>query len=741
METIRLLERWLPAMRQITRPAPGNPELAYYGTGESAHWQVQSNLGAFAALAVLATAEDLDEKRAGMTRGEIAGLALRLLRYTLATHVGRPGRCTDGRQWGHSWISALGLERMMHGVDAMNSFLAAEDRARLRQVILSEADWLTDHHPVVAGIEAHLNKPESNIWNGCLLLRAATLYPDHPRREEHLRKSTAFLLNGISVPEDAWSDVPFAGRPLSQWHVGANFTSRYALNHHGYLNVGYMVICLSNLAMIHFGLKERGLAGPPELDHHARDLWRTVRMFLFDDGRLLRIGGDTRARYSYCQDYALPMFLHALDRLGDDEAAGHEERWIGQVSRECEWNGDGVLLSRRLASVRRNSLFYYARLEADRAVTLSQAAFWRRRFRLPRAAGTTSPAPACATWSEPFHGAVFTRSSRRVASAVQAGGDGPVILCLPAGRSDMAEWQHNLFGRLATPGNLVPERRAHREEIFPGGFVACCAAVWRETLPLGEGEDRYEIARHFTAAAALPDDRTLLVLQKATMLKDSVLSAVQGLSLRIPNDVFNGCRRRCRAGRRELILEGNPGREENISLPCRSISIDDCLSVVRLDDDEGFTIHRPATRQIAIRRPSPPLMASLYAEEICTTCRTEPAFHPQGSVVIDTACALLAGTGAAEIPDDAGRRPASGHPHARAVWWAPPGGAGHCLVANFGDEPLEARLDGLPAPARYRDLVTGAELPLEHGPLRVMLEACSARLLERLPARAADASP
>ena len=32
------------------------------------------------------------------------------------------------------------------------------------------------------------------------------------------------------------------GKPVSEWFMGANFFPNYALDHHGYLNVGYMVI-------------------------------------------------------------------------------------------------------------------------------------------------------------------------------------------------------------------------------------------------------------------------------------------------------------------------------------------------------------------------------------------------------------------------------------------------------------------------------------------------------------------
>src|SRR5690606_23469825 len=103
------------------------------------------------------------------------------------------------------------------------------------------------------------------------------------------------------------------GKTVADRYVGDNFFDSYALNHHGYLNVGYMVICLSNIAMLHFSYKLQGFKIPDALYHHAEELWSVIRKLTFDDGRLIRIGGDTRIRYCYCQDYILPVWMLAED--------------------------------------------------------------------------------------------------------------------------------------------------------------------------------------------------------------------------------------------------------------------------------------------------------------------------------------------------------------------------------------------------------------------------------------------
>ena len=107
--------------------------------------------------------------------------AMAALRFSLASHVSGDFQCTDGTRWGHTWISALGIERMMHGVYHLMPYMTGEDKAALRRVLTSEAHWLAHDHErgslrrVHAGLWAAdgKNVPESNLWNGAILWRMA----------------------------------------------------------------------------------------------------------------------------------------------------------------------------------------------------------------------------------------------------------------------------------------------------------------------------------------------------------------------------------------------------------------------------------------------------------------------------------------------------------------------------------------------------------------------------------------
>ena len=639
---VETMKPWLAKLPEYLRHPAGRPDLAFYGTGESAHWPTQSNLNVFAALAVLSTAPELDEtlrEKAGKT-------ALSLLRYAMATHLTGDLPATDGKQWGCHWISVLGLERMSHGLNAIRDRLTEEDNTKLRRLVLCESDWLLDHYPVVAGMlnSTGRNKPESNIWNGGFLLRAAFDYPDAPRAAEYRAKAAEFLLNGLSHPLDAASETRFNGKVLREYHVGFNFTPNWSLDHHGYLNVGYMVICLSNLAMLHFYCKERNYAAPPELYLHVRELWNRVKHFLFADGRLLRLGGDTRARYTYCQDYAIPMWLFAADFLGDADAAEFEKGWLEIVRREAAYNNDGGFYSRRLAQLRNVSYYYFTRLESDAILTLSYGACWRRKFELAdhSDAFTVNPPDA---WQDEYHGATFLRAGNAVRSFVWHGGQGPTGLCVPAGRSDMAEWQGNLRGTIRSGNSPESSQGESAHELFPGGFVNSGSADWFENDPLGEGEGVYNYARHQTACTALPDGKTMLFLEYAEMLKETTLFEIKGMNLRMPNDLFNGgCRTYRAPGGIEFTLSGNPDQPDERAVAADRLSIDHELNVFRLYGGDSLLIRRKAGRFGAvIRKQHGPWMGSLSVDEICCAAKPCPCRPLPGEILLDDGYAVAAG--------------------------------------------------------------------------------------------------
>lgn len=630
-----LLKRWMPVAKEWLYFPEEYPGLSCFGTGESYHWAVQTNTTAFAAIATLARCTNDPELREQ---------ALQMLRYTLKTHKSGDCLCSNGKQWGLSWISGLSLERMRHGIDALEEYLTDGDKALLRRVMECECNHLLDEYPVQAGYGFYENRPESNIWNGALLLRTAICYPDAPRAKEYCTRATDFFVNGISIPADATSDVEYDGRKVRDMHVGANFTENISLNHNGYQNMGYAALALSNVAFIHFSAKLHGWELPAVVYHHVRELWETLKHFFFEDGRLIRIGGDDRVRYSYCQDYALPAWLLAWDLFQDPMALQFEAKWRDIVAHEAMRNADGAFLSERLCEMRKTSPFYYTRLEGDRAVSMSYPLFWRHAGVIASPNALAPLPPDSFSWQDERHGATLEKSEKRIASMTWDACARPVVLAIPPNRSDLAEWQNNLSGELIT-SNLAEASivESHHRQ-FKGGFLNWGSVDWIEKSPFGEGEQEEVFAHHQVAAAALPDGQTTVVLQYAVTTRRIYLRRIQGLGYKLPNDLFNGYSRKIVSAEGETVLHGIPEQTEVCRLNSQWLNVDGELGIIDGYGMGGLTLLRQNHRQIRVAGfPH----TSLYCEEICSQFDVLDALVPAGKCVLDAAGVIVTGADAA----------------------------------------------------------------------------------------------
>ncbi|MCE5240731.1 hypothetical protein LLH23_19900 [bacterium] len=748
---ITLLQRWPRFARQYFWDDPARPELGCFGTGYNS-WGVQTNQKFVGAMCVLAMAPELDEAAAEISRDEIADLALRGLRYSLASHVSGDHHCSDGTQWGHTWISGLGVERMLHGTSAMKERLADADLAGLRRMLCSEADWLLDYE-----IQGTLwardggNKPESNIWNGAICCRAALLYPDEAHAADWLEKAHCFFINGISLPADAQDETIVAGKPVRERHVGPNLFPRYALDHHGYLNVGYMVICLSNIAMLHYGLLAEGHTAPDSLTWHAGELWELVRQLTFDNGRLLRMGGDSRQRYCYCQDYLLPTLWYCAEVLGDERAAHLEAQALELIRREQAFNGDGSFLSKRLHRIREENPYYYTRLEADKAVVLSMNATWRRLSGRglspdgpesregadpvsapagvsplrPAGAGLRGQTPDADTpvaWHEPEHGAVFVRSARRFASWSWRASEPPQGMCLPPDNGHFAEWCENMGGSVRVAGGQGKRTvLRHEERPFDGGFVTTGVMSDCTKAYFAEGWTYPAQVPHQLAVAALPDDRTMVVLEHCAVSIRTYLSEAKGLKLNVANDLFTGFERRYASEGGSIVRRGEDMGA--LKLGGTWANVDGRLGVVGVYGSDEVWLHQAGQRRAS------GYGESLYYDELCAPCRVGLWDVPAGTVVLDCGNVVLSGADAQETADVAAgvQRLAASHDDLRAVLVPGADGKRYVLVANFGAEAADGTV-GISEADAILDVVTREDGWTSGPELFVSLQAGGATL-------------
>ena len=732
------LWRWAPFTEQYWWQSPDRPGIGCFGTGFN-NWGVQTNHKYLGAMAVLAS-DDAPCDRHGYSQEQALERAMAALRYTLGTHLTGNFDRTDGTRWGHTWITGLGIERMMHGVERIQSYLSDEDRAALDFVIADEADWLcTDYHrSAEQGVHAGLwakdggNDPESNIWNGAICARAALRCPDHRHVDQWMERAHLFFVNGISVPADAEDDAVLAGRKVSDWHLGANFFPNYALDHHMYLNVGYMVICLSNIAMLHYAFAERGKEAPETLYHHAADLWALVRRLFFTDGRLLRMGGDSRIRYCYCQDYVVPTLVFAADCWGDPHALDLLRSAVELARREQSFSGDGRFLCSRLDEMVRKSPLYFCRIEADRSVALSQAVAWLSGRTVEIAPdGPDYEASVGGGWAEPEHGAVFHRSATRFASWSWHACENPQGLCLPPSDGDLAEWQENLSGRVHGLGPDIKRwLREHSQWTFEGGFLTVGAFIDRTAPGIAEGWGEQELARHQVAFAALPDGHTCVRLEHAETPPHRVyLGGWEGVKLEIPNDVFNGRTRRYRTAAGEVEIEGHLGDAKVTDFASRWVSIDDAIGLVGIYGAEAWTLLQRG------HRIGGHAVGNLLTDTLCYQFSRDACDITGGRVVLDNGCVVLSSVDAAACEAAAGnaRQTAidgpAGAAACRAVVLRGQDGDTYLMAAHFGAEAVTVALDDIEG--TWGDLVSGEALDMGTQ-AALELSAGGARLFKKM---------
>ncbi|MDO9542624.1 MAG: hypothetical protein Q7J98_09915 [Kiritimatiellia bacterium] len=633
---LQLLKAWAKASEKYWYDIPGHTGLGCYGSGYNS-WGVQTNQKYIGAMATLGTS--------GHPRALKRALAA--LRFSLASHVSGSLQCMDGTQWGHTWISTLGIERMMHGVYRLMPHMTGEDKAALRRVLTSEAHWLVHDYERggVKGVHAGLwkadgkNAPESNFWNGAILWRAAKMYPDEPEASAWCDMARTFFINSVSISADAASQPRF---------MGANFFQHYALDHHGYLNVGYMVICVSNAALLHFDLQMQGLPRPEELDHHQRDLWQVLRRMIFGNGRLARIGGDGRIRYAYCQDYLLPALLYAADSLGDAHAPALVDALLRLMAEEQAYNGDGSFYGRRLEIMAEENHYYYTRLESDRADVLAMALNYALVVRAPAAPDRDFESSVAGGWHEPEHGVVLHRCATRLASFSWRAFGGPQGMCQLPDDGHLAEWTQNLSGLVFFVDHFANKNRGagygnrrfvrNQTACFEGGFVTCGMVNDGADIMIEEGWRGQNLAAHRIAFAALPDGHTVVGLEhvQTGQLRTYCYEA-QGMHLNLPNDLYNRFKRTLTAEHGRVTLKAPaPAEEEEalgLNINSRWANIDGKVGVLGLYGAKTLSVVRAAQRCAG---PYP----SLYVEEIAWFLKRGMTALDANSVIFDVGWAV-----------------------------------------------------------------------------------------------------
>jgi hypothetical protein len=208
--------------------------------------------------------------------------AISALRFVTATHVSGTQKCTDGKQWGNHWQSAMWTATFGFGAWMLWDKLDADLQKDVERVVGHEADRFLGGKP--PGGSFNDTKAEENGWNLICLSLAANMFTNNPHAAAWYEKAQEYAMNTFSAPQDRDDKTKVDGKPVSEWFAGENVHSDFTLENHGFFHPSYIGCSsyfLTQPAM-QFTFAHRPV--PQAMSHHQMDVWHMFQGILFETG-------------------------------------------------------------------------------------------------------------------------------------------------------------------------------------------------------------------------------------------------------------------------------------------------------------------------------------------------------------------------------------------------------------------------------------------------------------------------
>ena len=247
-------------------------------------------------------------------------------------------------------------------------------------------------------------------------------------------------------------------------------------------------------------------------------------------------------------------------------------------------------------------------------------------------------------------------------------------------------------------GRVVGIGMTNKEEVdacetktFDGGFLAYGSTTpYTDAFYLREGTQRENMANKYIAFAALPDDKTAISIQRATAKNRVLLNESAGLTLSVPNDIYNGRKRRIVSERGDMLLDGGDLVREAETVPLGSYASAD--GRIAVASNEPLTLVRRGRRQIGLAEPG--YTGTLYCEEICSSYNGGRRYVGRGEEIFAASFAVSLG-GIEDAKELYSTLSASNE---NGVYWVSVVGADnkrYALVANLSDAEVSFDLKKL----------------------------------------------
>jgi hypothetical protein len=266
---------------QFWQDSATNPQEGYWGSGRSD----QMNEGIRAVSGMVLTCGALlkySDALSPAEREKYLQRASHAIRYAVGSHRTGPHTCTDGKPWGGSWQSAMWTGTLSFGAWLMWDKLDPELRQGVERVLASEADRFLGGKPPTGRWSD--TKAEENGWNMICLAMAANLCRTLPHAAAWREKAIEYMMNTLSVPQDATDSRVVGGKPVSAWFAGANLHPDFTLENHGFFHPAY-VACSSYFLTQAAMYSTFALSPVPEAaGHHLMDTWKMLQAILLPGG-------------------------------------------------------------------------------------------------------------------------------------------------------------------------------------------------------------------------------------------------------------------------------------------------------------------------------------------------------------------------------------------------------------------------------------------------------------------------
>jgi len=266
---------------QIWQESTNDPAAGYWGSGRSDN--MNEGVRAIAGMVLASGAlVKYDTALNGADRQECLRKATRAIRFAVSAHRSGVGNCTDGKPWGGSWQSAMWTATLGFGAWLIRDELDSGLREGVERVVASEADRFLNVKPP-SGLWGD-TKAEENGWDMTCLALAPSMFPAHPHAAAWRAKAIEYMINTLSVAQDAQDGTPVDGRPVSQWFAGANLQPDFTLENHNFFHPCYVACSSYFLTQAALYCTYGGRPIPQAATHHLLDTWKMLQAIILSGG-------------------------------------------------------------------------------------------------------------------------------------------------------------------------------------------------------------------------------------------------------------------------------------------------------------------------------------------------------------------------------------------------------------------------------------------------------------------------